>query len=96
MTKTSGVMITRNRIISQVNLPRHGRRRLHLLAGEAAGHFAEIRLRAGATMTAVAEPLSTLVPRKQMFVCSMDETFVRGSRASVFSTGRDSPAGWLG
>ena len=29
-----------------------------------------------ATMTAVAEPLSTLVPRKQRFVCSMDETFV--------------------
>ena len=44
-----------------------------------------------ATITAVAAPLSTLVPRKQRFVCSMDETFVRGSRASVFSTGSDSP-----
>ena len=44
-----------------------------------------------AMMTPVAEPLSTLVPRKQMFECSMDETFARESRASVFSTGSDSP-----
>ena len=42
-------------------------------------------------MTPVAEPLSTLVPRKQVFVCSMHWTLVRGSRASVFSTGKDSP-----
>ena len=30
-----------------------------------------------ATITAVAEPLSTLVPRKQVFVRSMGETFPR-------------------
>src|SRR5665213_47065 len=43
------------------------------------------------TTTAVAAPLSTLVPRKQRFVCSMDWTLVRESLASVFSTGNDSP-----
>ena len=42
-------------------------------------------------MTPVAAPLSTLVPRKQMFVCSIDETPVRVSVVSCFSTGSDSP-----
>src|SRR5665213_2722187 len=44
-----------------------------------------------AMITPVAAPLSTLVPRKQMFVYSMDETPVRLSVASDFSTGSDSP-----
>ena len=45
-----------------------------------------------ATMTAVAAPLSTLVPRKQMFVCSMDETFgARVARVMFFP-----PAGFAG
>src|SRR5262249_9142553 len=42
-------------------------------------------------ITAIADPLSMLVPRKQRLVRSIGETFSRGSRASVFSTGSDSP-----
>src|SRR5680860_153505 len=42
-------------------------------------------------MTAVAAPLSTLVPRKQMFANSSGETPARVSRVSSFSTGSDSP-----
>ena len=44
-----------------------GRRRL---LRDGAGHAAEVRVQAGSTTTAVAEPLSTLVPRKQMFLSS--------------------------
>src|SRR5581483_5255441 len=41
--------------------------------------------------TAVAVPLSTLVPRKQVFVSSSGEMLARASEASNFSTGIDSP-----
>ncbi len=44
-----------------------------------------------ATATAVAVPLSTLVPRRQMFENSSGGTFSRVSRASYFSIGSDSP-----
>ena len=43
------------------------------------------------TTTPVAVPLSTLVPRKQMFFPSKGEAGATASRASNFSTGRDSP-----
>ena len=92
MTKTSGTNTAMNRIISQVNLlmPR----------SKAVSICWPARLRATlpkyvcapvVTITAVAVPLSTLVPRKQVFVRSMVETLPRRSRASVFSTGMDSP-----
>ncbi len=49
------------------------------------------------TTTTVPEPLSTLVPRKQMFLSSTAEVTVSGSTVSNFSTGIDSPvsAPWM-
>jgi len=67
------------------------KRRVHLLAGQAAGHLPKYVCAPVAMDDAGGRTASTLVPRKQMFECSMDETFVRESRASVFSTGSDSP-----
>ena len=43
------------------------------------------------TTTAVAVPLSTLVPMKQMFLSSVGELAVLGSGSWNFSTGNDSP-----
>ena len=64
-------------------------RNLMQFAVEEAGRYAMVNT--SATTTAVAEPLSTLVPRKQMFERSIVETLARVSGASLFSTGIDSP-----
>ena len=93
MTKTSGTITIMKRIISQVNrLTPAVEAGLDLLAGEAAGHVAEIGLRAGgdddrggrAAFDAGAEEADVRV---------LDGGDVRARRrgASVFSTGIDSP-----
>ena len=88
MTNTSGTMTRMKRIISQVNCstPR-SKLVCSLLADDGASHAAEIRFGPVATMTAVAVPLSTLVPRKQTFVHSSGERPAASSRAIEFLDG---------
>ncbi len=88
MKKTRGTMTAMKRIISQVKLlmPRSK------LVGAAWPTMALDMLprkvrRPVTTITPWAEPLSTLVPRKQMFFSSKGESLEFSSRASNFSTG---------
>jgi hypothetical protein len=98
MTKTSGTITSMKRSMSQVNweMPRSKAvwRRLLL---DGLGHAAQVGVLAGGDTTAVAEPLSTLVPRNAMVVSSMRR--VAGAlpsrwrllSTSYFSTGKLSP-----
>ncbi len=92
MMKTVGVMTKMNLIMSQVN-------RLTPLSKLVCTSWVTIALAIPpryvfgpvAVTTPCAEPLSTLVPRKQVFFNSSAGQLFVGSTASNFSTGNDSP-----
>ncbi len=98
MKNTSGTMTAMKRIISQVKRCTPwskllGWWRPTMLCAMPPKYV----LRPVVTIAAVAEPLSTLVPMKQMLLSSSGATPVRVSTASNFSTGNDSPVrlAWL-
>ena len=98
MKKTAGTMTAMKRIISQVKRCTPWSKLLcwwrpRMLWAMPPKYV----LRPVVTMAAVADPLSTLVPMKQMLLSSSGATPVRVSAASNFSTGNDSPVrlAWL-
>src|SRR5665213_2458037 len=92
MRKTNGTMTAMKRSMSQVNFLMPLSKLVSIIWVDMLLAIVPKYVCAPVSTTkAWAEPLSTLVPRKQRLDCSSGATFSRVSRASNFSTGNDSP-----